>query len=360
MAADGPEEHSVEKRAEIFRERLRDYLETELVSAIELTALAPLAGGASRAAFAFDIKVEGGPHVGSYAAVLRLDLGGEIYAWALSRRQEFEILRAARAARVPVPEPYWESSDEAILGRDFFVMQRVEGETIGAKIVRRSDLAAARDVLPAQMGEAIARIHGMEFEAFEFLSRPDDAGDQRGHAAATWVLRRTREELDRIGSVSPSIEAICSWLEKNAPTSAELVLTHGDFRLGNMIVAADGLKAVIDWEFACVSDPHEDLSWPFVRDWRFGRDELRFAGISHGEDFLRAYEAASGRSVDRRCLRYWEILGNLRWAVGCLTQAHRHLSGRERSVELASLGRRSVEMQLEAMLLIEAFENDFA
>ncbi len=118
------------------------------------------------------------------------------------------------------------------------------------------------------------------------------------------------------------------------------------------MVGPEGLRAVLDWEFAAVGDPHEDLAWPFVRDWRFGRDEKRFAGISDGEDFLRAYENQSGRTISRRSLAYWETMGNFRWALGCLTQAHRHRSGSQPSVELASLGRRAAEMELEMIDLI--------
>ena len=60
--------------------------------------------------------------------------------------------------------------------------------------------------------------------------------------------------------------------------------------------------------------------------------------------------------MDRAAVDYWEFLGNVRWGVICLSQANRHLSGKEPSVELASLGRRSAEMQLEALRLIMQME----
>jgi aminoglycoside phosphotransferase (APT) family kinase protein len=113
------------------------------------------------------------------------------------------------------------------------------------------------------------------------------------------------------------------------------------------------LRAVIDWEFAHVGDPLEDVAWPCVRDWRFGRDELRVGGVGDPEPYLAAYEQASGRRVERSAVRYWEIMGNLKWGVTCLVQAQRHLSGEDPSVELASLGRRSAEMQWELLDLIE-------
>jgi aminoglycoside phosphotransferase (APT) family kinase protein len=95
-----------------------------------------------------------------------------------------------------------------------------------------------------------------------------------------------------------------------------------------------------------------------VRDWRFGNDALPVGGVGELAPFLAAYEAASGRTVDRRALRYWEILGNLRWAATCHSQAHRHLSGADPSVEYVSLGRRAAEIELEFLTLIEA-KQDF-
>jgi aminoglycoside phosphotransferase (APT) family kinase protein len=122
------------------------------------------------------------------------------------------------------------------------------------------------------------------------------------------------------------------------------------------MVGRSGLVGVFDWEFAHVGDPHEDLAWPCVRSWRFGQDHLRVGGVGDAEAFYTAYERASGTKVDRDAVWFWETVGNLRWAVGCISQANRHLSGQAPSVELASLGRRACEMELELLDLIEQFE----
>jgi aminoglycoside phosphotransferase (APT) family kinase protein len=120
------------------------------------------------------------------------------------------------------------------------------------------------------------------------------------------------------------------------------------------MVGPAGLVGVFDWEFAHVGDPAEDLAWPCVRSWRFGQDHLRLGGVGRPEEFLDAYARAGGRAADAAAVRYWEVLGNFRWAVGCVVQAGRHLSGQAPSVELASLGRRTAEMELELLDLIEA------
>jgi aminoglycoside phosphotransferase (APT) family kinase protein len=130
---------------------------------------------------------------------------------------------------------------------------------------------------------------------------------------------------------------------------------HGDFRIGNLLVIDTGLAAVIDWEFGHIGDPDEELGYLCMRDWRFGMNQHRAAGLCDRETFLTAYEAASGRQVNRDSVDWWELMGNIRWGVICMSQANRHLSGAEKSVELASLGRRSAEMQLESLRLIESF-----
>jgi aminoglycoside phosphotransferase (APT) family kinase protein len=159
-----------------------------------------------------------------------------------------------------------------------------------------------------------------------------------------------------LGEPHPALELAIRWLRPRAPASGRLVLVHGDFRVGNLMVGPSGLVGVFDWEFAHVGDPHEDLAWPCIRSWRFGQDQRRLGGVGDPEDFFAAYEAAGGGAVDRSTITFWEVLGNLRWAVGCVSQAHRHLSGQAPSVELASLGRRACEMELEVLDLIARVE----
>jgi len=104
-----------------------------------------------------------------------------------------------------------------------------------------------------------------------------------------------------------------------------------------------------------MGDPCEELGYCCMRDWRFGNIHRRMGGISDREPFLQAYEEYAGVEIDRKAVHFWEFLGNVRWGIICLSQANRHLSGHESSVELASLGRRSAEMQLEMLHLIDTW-----
>ncbi len=333
-----------------FRPRLETFLAEKVQAPVRISAARQLTGGASRETWALDVEIEGGSESGRQALVLRRDMGGTIQDEALTRAQEFRLLAAAHQAGVRVPRPRWFCGDAAVLGSPFFLMDRLEGEAVGRRIVREAALAEARRLLPRQMGEQLARIHGIDPTRAHLGFLP--ASDP-GCSPAQTAVHRAARQLERFGEPHPALELALRWLGAHAPPCATLVLVHGDFRVGNLMVGPDGLRGVFDWEFAHLGDPAEDLAWPCVRSWRFGHDALRLGGVGRAEEFFEAYETAGGTAVDQRAVHYWEILGNLRWAVGCIAQANRHLSGQAPNIELASLGRRTAEMELELLDLIE-------
>lgn len=333
-----------------FRQRLETFLAEKVQAPVRISAATQLTGGASRETWVLDVEIADGPEAGRQALVLRRDMGGTIHDEALTREQEFRLIAVAHQAGVMVPRPRWFCGDPAVLGSPFFLMERLEGESVGRRIVRDTTLADARRCLPRQMGEQLARIHRIDpaRKPLDFLPESDP-----GCSPAQTALKRAARQLERFGEPHPALELALRWLQAHAPPCAHVVLVHGDFRVGNLMVGPDGLRGVFDWEFAHVGDPAEDLAWPCVRSWRFGQDTLRLGGVGRAEEFFEAYEKAGGTAVDPQAVQYWEILGNFRWAVGCISQANRHLSGQARSIELASLGRRTAEMELELLDLIE-------
>lgn len=332
-----------------LRHELETFISASAGGEARVTGLRPIAGGASRETWAVDVTIAAGPEAGEHALVMRRDMATTMNPNALDRAQEFRLLQAAHRAGVLAPRPRWLAAHAA---PPFFLMDRAEGESIGRRVVRERELADARRILPEQMARQLALIHQIDPDREDLglrsVPRPAD-----GLSPALDVAEKMRAALAALDVHDPLFETALRWLEANAPRCERMLLLHGDFRVGNLIVGPEGLRAVIDWEFAHVGDPLEDVAWPCVRDWRFGRDELRVGGVGDLEPYLAAYEQAGGRRVERSAVRYWEIMGNLKWAVTCLVQAQRHLSGEDPSVELASLGRRSAEMQWELLDLIE-------
>ncbi|MBI5515946.1 MAG: phosphotransferase family protein [Deltaproteobacteria bacterium] len=310
----------------------------------------PLAGGASMETWAVDAVVAGAPE----ALVVRKDMAVNMHASALSRRDEFALLAAAHAAGVPCPRPRWvlEMGDRP--AREAFAMDRCPGESVGRRVVRMPELSDARRVLAGQLGEALAKIHMVPLtEALAFLPRPT-----RGQTPAEACLLELRDAMAALKRDNPVWAYGYRWLQGHRPApTGDLTLVHGDFRVGNLLVLPTGLGTVIDWEFSHVGDPAEDLAWCTVRDWRFEKDALEVGGVGTRAQLHEGYHRAGGREVDDATLRWWEVAGNLRWAVVCHAQCQRHLGGRDRSVELASLGRKAAEMEWELLALIEK-END--
>jgi aminoglycoside phosphotransferase (APT) family kinase protein len=337
----------MQERIAAMQERLTAFLADTMERPVTVSELRPLAGGASRETWRLRAEVGSDEPV---LLVLRLDMAATMNPAALSRAEEFHLLQRASDAGIRCPRPVALCVDPAVLGAPFFLMEYVAGESIGPRVARRPELAAARAALAPQMAQQLALIHRLE--PLPSLPRP-----QPPHSPALQIVTSLRQTLADLQIDSPGLAAGLRWLEQHAPPAPEpLLLLHGDFRIGNIIVDEQGLAAVIDWEFAHVGDPLEDVAWPLVRDWRFGQDKLRLGGIAPSEPYLEAYERESGVVVDRAAVRYWEIMGNMKWAVTCLVQAERHLSGADPSIELASLGRRSAEMEYELLRLIAGYD----
>lgn len=333
--------------SELFSAEERARIEAWLAGALDaravrIAAARRLPGGAIQENLGLDVVVEGGPRAGHRELVLRRDAPSTV-AVSRSRLEEFAFLEVAHRAGVPVPEPWCASSDPGVLGKPFYLMARVEGETRGARLVKDPAVVARGSELAAELGRALARIHELRppLPELPFLEVPADP-----LAARIGELRR---HLDRLGEPQPVLEWGLRCLERARPGSGEITLVHGDFRTGNLMLREGRLAAVLDWEFACLSDPLEDLGWMLAKCWRFGAVERECGGLGPREPFLVAYEAASGRRVDRRAVRWFELLGTLRWAVVALLQAERHASGRERSLELALTAH--IVPQLEADVL---------
>ncbi len=297
-----------------------------------IEGLTRLSGGASQETGSFDAVAPDGTRTG---LVLRRETPGRPREPGALDREAAAVTRAYQAG-LPVPELLL-IADAPGVGPAGMVMRRVEGETIARRILRDEQYAAARPLLVGQLGRFAARLHGLDAPGLP--QQPDP-------------LAQLREQLDSFGRPAEVFELAMDWLGAHPPPERDPVLVHGDFRLGNLIVGPDGLRAVLDWELTHLGNPAEDLGWLCVKAWRFGAAPPA-AGLGSREELLAAYRAAGGAEISPAELRWWELLGTLRWGVICMTQAQAHLSGAHRSVELAAVGRRACEQEWDLLLLLD-------
>jgi aminoglycoside phosphotransferase (APT) family kinase protein len=285
--------------------------------------LARMLGGASRETWSF--TYDGQP------LVLRRDPPGSPRAGGLIR--EAALITAAGTVGVPVPEV-------VTAGPGHLVMTWLYGETLARRILRDEAYGAARGKLTAQCADVLARLHrGVAADVVPDLpDEPDPIG-------------ALRDALDRFGEPYPAFELALARLDRDRPPARDAGVVHGDFRLGNLVVDTDGLVGVLDWELAHRGDPAEDLGWLCVRSWRFGGAEP-VAGVGSRAELLAAYAAGGGVAITAAELAWWELYGTVRWGVICRQQAALHLTGSVRSVELAAIGRRTAEVELDVLELL--------
>lgn len=325
---------------------LEKVLAEVLATPVRVEHLRLLSGGASRETWSFDAVADAARDTDSDASdmggdgsrrrlVLQRMRGGAEGMHGPTMQQEDALLDAARRRGVPVPATVVDAATAAKPLGHARVSEHVEGETIGARIVRGDALAAARPLLTAQIGAALAGIHAIDPGEVEGLGGDDP-------------LDALRAGLDLVGEARPAFEIALRWLADNRPPSHGHRVVHGDFRVGNLIVDRSGLRAVIDWELAHLGDPVEDLGWLCVRSWRFGGSGV-VGGIGDLEELIAAYRAAGGVPVDAQAVHWWIVAGTLRWGLICAVQARRHLGGEVPSVELATIGRRTAETEYDLL-----------
>jgi aminoglycoside phosphotransferase (APT) family kinase protein len=308
-------------------------------SHVEVSRWERLSGGAIQENIALDVRVEGGALAGEHRWVVRTDASSAVSV-SHTRPEEFALLVAAHAAGVKVPRPLWLCDDGA--GPAFFVMVRVPGIAAGHRLVKDDALVPDRPLLARELGENLARVHG--------IAPPRPAQDLHGERVAAY-----RANLDALGAagVNPVLEWGLRWCELHAPAPWPAALLHRDYRTGNYLVHEGRLAAVLDWEFAGWGDPREDIGWMFARCWRFGRGERVAGGVGMARDFLEGYARVSGRTIDAAATRYWQVMAHIRWAVIALQQAQRHRSGAESSLELALTAHIVPELEWEILELTQ-------
>jgi len=306
-----------------------------------LQSVKRLHGGACQENFKVELSIDGAPTTLALRSDAKTSLPGSI-----RRRAEYAVIQAATRAGVKTPAARWLSPDLLRDGADAYFLDWVNGEAIGRRVVRNPELAEARLKLAEQLASTLAKLHAVTPEATTLpLELPSPS-------PAEAALATLRAMMDVMPGAYPAVEFAVQWLAARVPSEREVVLVHGDFRTGNFMVTPEGLSAVLDWEFARWGSPYEDLAWISVRDWRFNRLELPVGGFSKRAPFYAAYARERGRPVDEATVLWWEIVGNLRWALGSVSQGERYLSGEQTDLELIAIARRNVEMEFEALRLI--------
>src|SRR5256884_235581 len=226
-------------------------------TAVEVTEIRPLPGGASRESWDVRVRAAGAARLPATERrlILLRDAGGRTRRPARNIAVEAAAMIAARAAGVPVAELY--DHGEGALGPAYLLMERLDGETIPRRLLRDDAYAAARPRLAHRLGEVLARIHRIDPDQIPGLPHVDALGQLTGL-------------YDSFAEPRPALEMGLRWLREHQPAPVADALVPGDFRTGNLMVSREGLAGVLDWELTHRGDPRQDLGWLCTKAWRFG------------------------------------------------------------------------------------------
>ena len=307
-----------------------------------LVSVDRLSGGASQETYRLVVETS----VGEKRLALRRTPGGE-YAEITPQHPGLDVeallMQSALAVGVPEPEVYYVLQREDELG-DGFLMEWLDGEALGARIVRSPEFEAIRPKLAYECGKVLAKIHSIDLDATGLRSRLWEIPPAE-------FVEQTWERYRLLDTPQPMIDYVARWLMENLPEQHETALVHNDFRNGNFMLSPDGIVAVLDWEVAHVGDPMRDLGWMCTNSWRFGSSDP-VGGFGKYEDLFKGYEDESGKVVDPEHVKFWEVFGSFWWSVGCLGMAEHYRSGPDKTVERPAIGRRTSECQVDCVNLL--------
>jgi aminoglycoside phosphotransferase (APT) family kinase protein len=247
--------------------------------------------------------------------------------------REARLLRALENTPARVPRVLAVGDDGSVLGVPFYVMEEVRGTVITDALPPALDDPAARARIGEELIDALVEIHAVDWRAagLEGFGKPSGYLErQLRRFTGLWEHNKTRE--------LPVVAEVGDWLAANLPESPPATIVHGDYRLGNTMVADDEparLVAVFDWELATIGDPLADLGYLTVTWVAPGDpDDTMFAALSavtrepgfpSREQLVARYEERSGRSMS--ALHWYQALALWKAAVFMEGNYKRFLAG---------------------------------
>lgn len=256
--------------------------------------------------------------------------------------REYKVLAGLARVYPKAPRPLLYCGDPAIIGAPFYIMERVQGVILRAKMLQKISIA------PEQMHsvsvafiENLAAIHALDVEAAGLV----DLGKPAGYVARQingWTKRYRNTQTDEIEGV----EAAIPWLAQHMPTASDAALIHNDYKYDNIVLAPADISqivAVLDWEMCTLGDPLMDLGtalgyWiepddPPALQGMFGLTTL--PGNLNRRQLVERYMAASGRKV--RDPLFYYIYGLFKIAVIIQQIYFRYRQGHTQDARFAGL-----------------------
>jgi aminoglycoside phosphotransferase (APT) family kinase protein len=333
VVATAAEAAALEQEPLIIIEPLQAFLDDTGLGSGPLSAT-PIGGGHSNVTYALDR--------GNDRYVLRRPPRGPLPASTHDMLREARLLRALAAAGVRVPEVLAICESADVVGAPFYLMPFIDGHVLDRELPPQFAGPGAGHLIAEQLVDALIELHAVDVSAGELATfgRPSGYLERQ--------IRRFRDLLDRNATRPlPDLETVADWLEANRPDSAESTVVHGDYRLGNVMFAAQPpprIVALLDWEMATLGDPLADVGyltamWAETNDPPDPMLDLSEVTRQHGFPDRRAltqrYVDGTGR--DLAALGWYQTLALWKAAIFLEGSYQRYLAGSTHDTYFARL-----------------------
>jgi len=252
--------------------------------------------------------------------VLRRPPRGPLLPTAHDVVREYRYI-SALYGRARVPRPIAVCEDTSVIGAPFYLMERKDGVVIRAEMPPAYDTVAGRAQAAEEVIDALVELHAVDFAAAGIGGKGDTYLErQLGRWSKQWELTQPRTRP------LPGLDAVTGWLGSHLPAGGESTVVHGDYKLDNVMFAADEprLIAILDWEMATIGDPLADLGWllstwgdpgdpPGTRTLNDARPVTSLEGFPGIGEMAALYERKSGRSM--RDFAFYHVLAVYKLAI---------------------------------------------
>ena len=326
--------------------RLEQFLRFQLPEMRGPMRLARIGGGQSNPTFfvSFDNR----------ELVLRKQPASTLLPSAHAVDREFRVMQALSQTTVPVPKVVLFHPERDVVGTPFYIMEKLPGRVFSECALPNMKPQERRAIYMG-MAEAMAALHQVDWAAIglsDYGREGSYFSRQLARWSRQWIMSKTRED--------PAIESLIRWLGENLPDETETTISHGDFRLGNLMFhpTEPRVVGILDWELSTLGHPLADVAFNCMA-WRTLPHEyggirgldLNALGIPLETEYLNHYYKCSGRSDGVTAFHFAFAL--FRMAVIFEGIAARAASGNAASSDAAQVGGLSAAFAARALEFID-------
>ena len=286
--------------------------------------------------------------------VLRKQPASTLLPSAHAVDREFRVMQALSQTTVPVPQVVLFHAERDVVGTPFYIMEKLPGRVF-SECALPNMTPHERKAIYLGMAEAMAALHQVDWAAIglsDYGREGSYFSRQLARWSRQWTMSKTRDDA--------AIELLIEWLGKNMPNESETTISHGDFRLGNLMFhpTEPRVVGILDWELSTLGHPLADVAFNCMAFRTLPEEyggirglDLNALGIPLEADYLNHYYKCSGRTDGVTAFHFAFAL--FRMAVIFEGIAARAASGNAASSDAAQVGGLSAAFAARALEFVD-------